>query len=136
MTFFKYLTIQVLAYGIDMGVFLLLLHLDGPGPIVANVVSKMAAGCFAFVSHRSFTFGVASSGLVRRQAMRYFFVLAINVPTASAILGMILIWLPLPVVAKFLADVVCVALSYLLSKHFIFNVHTTSSDNSVSGVEV
>lgn len=135
MTFLRYLVIQVLAYGIDMGSFLLVLHLGGAGPIVANVVSKLAAGCFAFVAHRSFTFGIAGRGFVGRQAVRYFLVLAANVPIASAILGLILIWVPFPVIAKFLSDIVAVALSFALSKHFIFNAQTTSPKSSVSGAK-
>jgi len=45
----------------------------------------------------------------------------------------ILIWVPLPVVAKFLSDIVMVALSYVLSKKFIFNTQTNPSSNSESG---
>jgi len=136
MTFLRYLLIQVLAYVIDMGAFLLVLHFGLAGPIVANVISKLAAGCFAFVLHRSFTFGVAGSGFVGRQAVKYFLVLAVNVPVASAILGLLLMWLPLPVVAKFLSDVMSVAISYLLSKHFIFKEQTTSPASTVSGVKI
>ena len=155
MTFLRYLLIQVLAYGIDMGLFLSILHLDfnWDGPILANVVSKLAAGCFAFVAHRNFTFAVEGSGFARSQAARYFLVLAVNVPVASAILGLflillplvvnvpmvsailglILLWIPLPVVAKFLSDIVCVSLSYILSKHFIYKVQTPMPDSTVTG---
>lgn len=151
MTFLKYLTIQVLAYGIDMGTFLLILHLKDiytiplpiylsnicpvSGdiyPILANVIAKLMAGCFAFVAHRYFTFKVADSGFVWRQAVRYFLVLAINVPFASALLGLILVWLPLPVVAKFISDVICVVISYFLSKKFIFTIKTIATDDPVS----
>jgi putative flippase GtrA len=135
MTFLKYLVIQVLAYVIDMGSFLLVLQLGIAGPIVANIFSKLAAGSFAFVAHRSFTFSVAGSGFVAKQAVRYFLVLAVNVPVASAILGLILIWLPHPVVAKFLSDIVSVGLSYALSKHFVFNVQTSSPDSTAPGAK-
>lgn len=130
MTFLRYLLIQVFAYGIDMGTFLFLLHFDLAGPIIANIGSKLAAGCFAFVAHRRYTFSVAESGFAGRQAVRYFIVLATNVPVASAMLVFILIWVPLPVVAKFLSDIVMVALSYVLSKKFIFNLQANPSSNS------
>jgi putative flippase GtrA len=132
MTFLKYLLIQVFAYGIDMGTFLFLLHFDLAGPIIANIGSKLAAGSFAFVAHRRYTFNVAGSGFAGRQAVRYFIVLAANVPVASAMLVFILIWVPLPVVAKLLSDIVMVALSYVLSKKFIFNTQTILSSNSES----
>lgn len=133
MTFMRYLLIQVFAYGIDMGAFLLLIQFDLVGPIIANIFSKLAAGCFAFVAHRRYTFNVASSGFAGKQAVRYFIVLAANVPVASAILVFILIWVPLPVLAKFLSDILMVALSYVLSKKFIFNTQTNPSSNSESG---
>lgn len=132
MTFLRYLLIQVFAYGIDMGTFLLLLHFDLSGPIIANIAAKLAAGCFAFVAHRRYTFNVMGSGLVGRQALRYFIVLAANVPVASAILVFFLIWVPLPVVAKFLSDIVIVSLSYILSKKFIFHAQTNISGNPES----
>jgi putative flippase GtrA len=132
MTFLRYLLIQVFAYGIDMGTFLFLLHFDLAGPIFANIGSKLAAGSFAFVAHRRYTFNVTESGFGGRQAVRYFIVLVTNVPVASAMLVFILIWVPLPVVAKFLSDIVMVALSYVLSKKFIFNLQSNPSSNSES----
>jgi putative flippase GtrA len=100
---------------------------DLAGPIIANIFSKLAAGCFAFVMHRSYTFNRASSGSAKKQAVRYFIVLAANVPVASAMLVFILIWVHPPVVAKFLSDTVMVALSYVLGKKFIFNMRTNPS---------
>ena len=133
MTFLRYLLIQVLAYGIDMGAFFFLFHYILAGPIIANIFSKLAAGCFAFLVHRRYTFNLAMSGDVGKQSIRYFIVLAVHVPVASAILVVILIWLPLPVLAKFLSDIVMVLFSYVLSKKFIFNIHTNPSGNSESG---
>ncbi len=120
MTFVRYAVIQLLAYGIDMGLFLIVLHSGLLGPISANISAKLAAGIFAFVAHRSFTFRVGETQAVKQQAIRYFLLLALNVPVASAILALLLVWIVEPVAAKFVADVVCVALTYGLSKHFIF----------------
>lgn len=122
MTFLRYLLIQLFAYGIDMGSFFFLIQFDFIGPIIANIFSKLAAGCFAFVVHRRYTFKMASSGFAGVQAVRYFIVLATNVPVASMMLVFILIWVPLPVVAKIISDTVMVVLSYVLSKKFIFNI--------------
>jgi putative flippase GtrA len=36
------------------------------------------------------------------------------------ILALLLVWIAEPVAAKFIADIVCVALTYGLSKRFIF----------------
>ena len=120
MTFVKYISIQVVAYGIDMGLFLIVLHSGYLGPIIANVLAKLAAGTIAFIAHRSFTFRVAMTSTLKHQAIRYFLLLALNVPIASAILSLILAWIANPVAAKFIADVVCVVLTYGLSKHFVF----------------
>jgi putative flippase GtrA len=132
MTFVRYLLIQVFAYGIDIGFFSLLFHFDLTGPLVSNIISKFAAGCFAFVIHRRYTFNVAASSLVGRQAFRYFAVLAAHVPVASGVLIFILIWVPMPVIAKFLSDIVMVIFSYVVSKKFIFKAHINTSPNADS----
>lgn len=120
MTFVRYVAIQLLAYGIDMGMFLVVLKSGLSGPIVSNVLAKLAAGIFAFVAHRNFTFRVGNDRAIRQQAVRYFILLALNIPVASVILALLLLWIAEPVAAKFIADIICVALTYGLSKHFIF----------------
>lgn len=120
MTFVRYAAIQLLAYGIDMGLFLIVFKSGLSGPIIANVLAKLSAGIFAFFVHRSFTFRVADSSAFRHQAIRYFVLLTLNIPVASAILAVLLVWIAEPVAAKFIADIVCVALTYGLSKYFIF----------------
>ena len=137
MTFVRYITIQLLAYGIDMGMFMVILKSGLSGPIVANVLAKLAAGTFAFVVHRNFTFRVAENSAISHQAIRYFVLLALNIPVASAILALLLVWVPEPVVAKFMADIICVALTYGLSKHFIFTgqqKHPEKKDSTGAGV--
>lgn len=120
MTFVRYVAIQLLAYGIDMGMFLVILQTGLAEPIWANVLAKFAAGVFAFIVHRSFTFRVAESGAIRHQVIRYFVLLALNIPVASAILALLLVWIATPVPAKFIADIICVAFTFALSKHFVF----------------
>lgn len=132
MTFIRYAAIQLLAYGIDMGLFLIVLKSGLSEPIAANVLSKIAAGLFAFVVHRRFTFRVEESADIRHQAIRYFLLLALNIPVASAILALLFVWITEPVAAKFIADIVCVALTYGLSKHFIFIGKSATAGQSKS----
>lgn len=120
MRFVRYVLVQVVAYGLDMGGFVLFFSFFGVDPLLANVVGKVAAGLFAFAAHRTFTFGVAGAGGTGQQAVRYFALLALNIPISAAVLSVMLWAIPLPVAAKFAADVVCVFLSYSLSKHFVF----------------
>ncbi|MDE2422946.1 MAG: GtrA family protein [Betaproteobacteria bacterium] len=120
MTFLRYIVIQLLAYGIDMGMFWLMLFVAMIEPVGANVVAKLLAGIFAFVSHRHVTFRVAGGVNAQVQAIRYFVLLAMNLPFASVILALLLHWISGPFVAKFIADVICVGLTYLLSKYFVF----------------
>ena len=83
MTFIRYGAIQVMAYALDMGAFLLLIALVDDHPILANIAGKGVAGVFAFFLHRHFTFQ-STHGSSKAQALRYFSLLAINIPVASA----------------------------------------------------
>ncbi|MDH1147169.1 GtrA family protein [Pseudomonas mosselii] len=120
MRFFRYLLVQVLAYAVDLGGFALLVNGWGTNPLLANTIGKVLAGLFAFVAHRQFTFGVTTASSRSRQALRYFALLALNIPLSALILSALLWALPMPLVAKFIADVACVFLTYWLSKRFVF----------------
>lgn len=120
MRFARYLLVQILAYGLDMGGFVLLFTHLGIDPLVANMVGKVSAGSFAFAAHRSFTFGVREAGGNAQQAVRYFTLLALNIPLSALVLGAMLWVIPIAVVAKLMADVICVFLTYWLSKRFVF----------------
>lgn len=118
-TFGRYVGVQLLAYAIDMGVFLLASH-AGAGPIPANIAAKLAAGLFAFVVHRRMTFGVHGQPGVAGQALRYGLLLALNVPLASGVLALLLPWIAPAALAKFVADVICVGLTFVLSRQLVF----------------
>ena len=120
MTFARYVAVQLAAYAIDMGSFLLLLQFGAWGPVGANVVAKIAAGGFAFFAHRAFTFRVEGRERMAGEALRYGILLALNVPVASALLAVLLFVIPHPAIAKFAADVVCVGLTFLLTRHAVF----------------
>ncbi len=120
MTFVRYVVVQLVAYGIDMGVFLLSFQVAALGAVVANVLGKLTAGAFAFLAHRAFTFQVADGVSVSRQALGYFALLLLNIPLSSLVLFFVLRVLDSVVAAKLLSDVICVAFTYALSKYLVF----------------
>lgn len=120
MHFVRYLLVQVLAYGLDMGGFVLMFTHFGVDPLMANMTSKVLAGLFAFVAHRNFTFDVSAAGSKARQAVRYFVLLALNIPISAVVLGAVLWMIPTTVLAKLVADVICVFVTYWLSKRYVF----------------
>lgn len=120
MTFVRYVITQLLAYGIDMGLFLVAVYLADTGPITANVLAKLAAGAFAFMVHRSFTFRLAESSHNAGQMLRYVTLLGLNVPIATGVLWLMLLAIDWPVAAKFLSDAAVLALNYWLSQRWVF----------------
>ena len=120
MTFVRYVAVQLVAYVIDLGVFIALFHAGVAGPIVANVVAKIAAGAFAFAAHRGFTFGVAGMHRIGREALAYGALLALNVPVASGLLALLLLAIENATLAKIVSDVICVGLTFVLTKHGVF----------------
>ena len=129
MTFVRYGSIQILAYALDMGTFLILLSLFEGHPVLANIAGKGVAGLFAFFLHRRITFQ-STGGSSRVQAVRYFSLLAINVPAASVLLGVGLYFFESPTVMKFVSDVACVLVTYWISKLFVF--HSDNHDSALS----
>jgi putative flippase GtrA len=132
MQFVRYLLVQVLAYCLDMGGFILLFTHFHIEPILANALSKILAGGFAFIAHRRFTFGVAETGLKVQQGLRYFALLALNIPLSALVLGVMLWVIPMTVLAKLVADMVYVVLTYWLSKRLVF----IGSDPVKSSVDI
>lgn len=120
MQFVRYLLVQVPAYCLDMGGFILLFAHFHIEPLLANAVSKILAGVFAFIAHRRFTFGVAKTGPKVQQGLRYFALLALNIPLSALVLGVMLLVIPTTVLAKFVADMLYVVLTYWLSKQLVF----------------
>lgn len=116
-----YILVQILAYVVDMSAFLIYSDLINIGTIYANILSKISAGVFAFFIQRKFTFNVNTNKKIGKQASLYSFFLFINIPIAS---GMLFITIPLfseGIVSKFFADILCLGISYLVCKFFIFS---------------
>lgn len=120
MQFIRYLLVQVIAYGIDMGGFILLSIIFKMDPLISNSISKFFAGLFAFYSHRKFTFDARDKATNRQQFFRYFLLLALNVPISSLILKIVLFGVPSAVTAKFISDIVGIFFTYLFSKYYVF----------------
>ena len=128
-TFGRYVAIQLIAYAIDLGFFLVLTAVE-VGPVVSNGAAKIAAGLFAFTAHRRVTFGVHSQPGLAGQGLRYGALLAVNVPLASGVLALLLHWIHMPTLAKFIADVVCVLLTFSVSQRFVFKKINRSSEHA------
>jgi putative flippase GtrA len=120
MKFFRYIMIQLFAYVIDMGSFLLMLSFLALNPIVANIIGKLAGGIFAFIAHRNITFKSNHKKDKAAQARRFFMLSMLNIPLSSMLLLVLLKCVPYAVLAKFMADVSCVFFNYWVNKTFVF----------------
>ena len=120
LTFGRYLLVQTASYVLDLGTFLALHQLAAIDPIAANVCGKVVAGCLAFALHRAFTFRVRGQTDAYWQATRYFSLLAVNTPLSSGVLALLLPVISASVVAKFVSDVICVVLTFALTRSFVF----------------
>jgi len=120
MRFVRYVAVQVVAYGVDMGGFLILNQLGHLGPIISNVLAKIVAGGIAFIAHRYFTFRAWEHGRISGQAVRYFVTLACNIPFASGLMKLVMFVVTVPAAAKFIADLANIAATYWVSRTLIF----------------
>jgi len=123
MKFFRYIIIQLFAYALDMGSFLLMFGVLALNPIVANVIGKLAGGIFAFIAHRNITFKSNHKKDKSMQARRFFMLFMFNIPLSSVALIALLSCVPYTVLAKFMADVSCVFFNYWMNKTFVFISH-------------
>ena len=125
--FSRYVAVQLAAYVVDMGGFLLLTT-AGIDPLMANVASKLAAGAFAFIAHRRFTFSIGSQGDGVSQLVKFSLLLLLNIPVSTLLLALFLPWISPPGLAKFIADVACVGLTFLAARYFVFTLPATKVD--------
>lgn len=120
MTLLRYLLVQIVAYGLDLGTFQALVTTGVSGPVIANLAGKVPAGAFAFLAHRQFTFRVGDSAGVHREAIKYLLLLLLNAPLSSLILAGLLGVMTQVTLAKILADVLSVGLTFTLTKYLVF----------------
>lgn len=120
MSFVRYLIVQLLAYAVDMGGFLIAIKYGFQEPVSANLLGKVGAAVFAFALHRTVTFQVGGSPDGKSQALRYSLLFVLASFLSSLILLAVQTILPFPPLAKFVSDVLCVLLTYQASKSFVF----------------
>ena len=120
MTFVRYVAVQLSAYVIDLGVFLLLVR-EGPEyALFANVVAKLLAGLFAFFLHRLVTFEIRDGRRISNEAVRYALLLLLNIPlTSLLLLGVLSVW-PHPATAKIATDVMALGFTYAMTRSLVF----------------
>ena len=120
MTFIRYVAVQLAAYAIDLGAFLLLVR-DGPeSAFFANVVAKVLAGTFAFFVHRMVTFRIQGGRWISSEAVRYGLLLLLNVPlTSFLLLGVLSVW-PHAATAKIATDVMAIGFTYAMTRSLVF----------------
>ncbi|MDQ3524005.1 MAG: GtrA family protein [Chloroflexota bacterium] len=117
--FGRYVAIQLVAYVLDMGSFLVLIGTVGDHPVWANIASKIVAGTFAFFGHRRFTFALDRRA-APSEVTKYVLLLLANIPMTSLVLVALLHWTDVVTLAKFLADVSCVGITFLVAKFLVF----------------
>jgi putative flippase GtrA len=120
LTFLRYVAVQVIAYGVDLGVFFALVLAGLATPPFANAASKCAAGVFAFLVHRVFTFGLTTPEGRGVAALRYFALLALNAPLSSLLLVGVLHFLTNVAAGKVVSDCMSVGVTFLLTRWFVF----------------
>jgi putative flippase GtrA len=115
----RYLIVQVAAYGVDYGGFLIGIGGIGFTSVTANVLSKSTAGLVAYFLHRLFTFRSGAEGASLSEMMKYAALLSINLPVSSAALVFLERFFA-PELAKFFADLLIVGANFVVSRHLIF----------------
>jgi putative flippase GtrA len=115
----KYSLIQITAYLMDYSIFISLTYFFSVPPLESNVAGKILSGIFSYFAHRHYTFTREEKANVWPEAIRYFSVLGLNVPLSSGLLAVSSQFLPL-LAAKFVSDVLCVALSFKLTQSVVF----------------
>ncbi|WP_448682476.1 GtrA family protein [Pseudomonas nicosulfuronedens] len=120
MKFFRYLVVQVSAYGIDIGLFWVLCTFANAGALYANAAAKIVSGIACFLAHRIFTFDVPLGSSRWKQAVSYFSLLGLNIPFSSVVLACVIYFVQYELLSKFVSDVISVGFTFWLSKRFVF----------------
>lgn len=113
----KYITVQVVAYLFDLGVFIAALAATG-APFISNLGAKCIALGVAFGLHRKYTFEVQGDGATKQGI--YYFALGAAVSIAASLLLLFLNKYIPSIGAKLLSDVILFFAAFLISKLFIF----------------
>jgi putative flippase GtrA len=120
-TFVIYVVVQIVAYGLDFGLFWVLASHAVANPIIANVAGKVLAGIFAFGAHKTLTFRASASGRTSHEALRYFLLLLVNIPLSSGLLT-VWLWFAPTYAAKIAADVMGLGITFVLVRMTVFGI--------------
>lgn len=120
MLIFRYVIVQGSAFAIDFSIFFILNTFTLTTPIMSNLLAKVVAGCFGFYFQRGYVFQASQSSLIAFQAVRFISILVMNNLLQIIVMAILNIFLASPVLAKIVADVSCILLSYFAARYFIF----------------
>ena len=116
----RYVLIQLFAYALEFTTFWLVLRADADMAGPANVAGKAAAGLFALLAHRAFTFPGPQRHSRLVQALLYAASLALNALLGTLLLlGLLRLGLP-AAPAKIISDTVMIVATFFVSRHVIF----------------
>lgn len=115
----RYIAIAFIAYIIDMGGYVIIVHL-GIKPIIANAYIKVVAAIFGFFMHRYFTYQIKNKKKIRLQAIKYFGMALLYSPLSTAVLFVCLKLFSEPVISKFFSDIILIFITYLITTRYTF----------------
>jgi putative flippase GtrA len=117
--FLKYNVVQAIAYGIELGVFFVVLHLFPGWLVSSNVAAKGSAGLFAFFVHKYVTFESIGKENLKGEALLYTLILVGNAFFGSFLLVIFVVGMP-EWLAKISADVITVGVTFILTHNIVF----------------
>lgn len=115
----RYFIIAVLAYGIDFGGFVVLIH-HGYDPVIANILVKVLAALFGFCGHRYFTYAIFDHSDISKHAVKYFGLAFIYTPVSTLFLYLMMLFWPNPIYAKLAVDIILYILTFSVTTLFVF----------------
>ncbi len=113
---------QAIGYGLDIGIFCLLISVLHVGfPVISNVISKTAAATFAFFFHARFSFPGAKDKSPANSAIAYVAMLVSNIVLVSLLLWLFIFVFNAPAIpAKLASDAIAVVATFLFMRTFVF----------------
>ena len=107
--------------GVDWCVFVLLTQI-GINHLPAIVVSRLAGGIFAFLSHRGWTFSAGEVSHITVQGRRFLLLYVVSYSLALGQMYLFVDIMAIPVYwAKLVADTVCFAVNFVAMRHYVYH---------------
>jgi len=125
---FRYGLVGGIVYGADLLSFTAVFYFFPAHYLLANVGAKIIGALTGFILHRSFTFRGDQAHGASRQLVSYLLLLGANILLANMLLYAAVQYLGVPeLVAKVATDIVVIAVSFIISRVFIFK-HAEEGD--------